>query len=283
MTVVVRARIEAQEPGLIGRESERAALRLVLGRDGPAVVFVHGIGGVGKSALLETFMSDARAEGAVVVSLDGGAVEPTPRGFLAALSSATGSDLESAEDAVARLARLGSLVVLDRGPVRGPAADRPRGSSRTSCRPCRTTCGWWSRAASRRWRAGRWRWAGGSAASRWATCRAPRPRSSCAGTASPATTSSASTGWREAIPCRSGWRRPRSSPSRPATTTRRRSRRSWTSSPSCTWRGSIRRRARPSMRRRSSAGPRSRCSRRCSRMPRRRTPSTGFEASPSST
>ena len=112
MTVVVRARIEAQEPGLIGRESERAALHLVLGRDGPAVVFVHGIGGVGKSALLETFMSDARAQGAVVVSLDGGAVEPTPRGFLAALSSATGSDLESAEDAVARLARLGSLVVL---------------------------------------------------------------------------------------------------------------------------------------------------------------------------
>ena len=112
MTVVVRARIEAQEPGLIGRESERAALQLVLGRDGPAVVFVHGIGGVGKSALLETFMSDARAQGAVVVSLDGGAVEPTPRGFLAALSSATGGDLESAEDAVARLARLGSLVVL---------------------------------------------------------------------------------------------------------------------------------------------------------------------------
>ena len=112
MTVVARARIEAQEPGLIGRESERAALHLVLERDGPAVVFVHGIGGVGKSALLETFMSDARAGGAVVVSLDGGAVEPTPRGFLAALSSATGSDLESAEDAVARLARLGALVVL---------------------------------------------------------------------------------------------------------------------------------------------------------------------------
>ena len=112
MTVVARARIEAQEPGLIGRESERATLRLVLERDGPAVVFVHGIGGVGKSALLETFMSDARARGAVVISLDGGAVEPTPRGFLAALSSATGSDLESAEDAVARLARLGALVVL---------------------------------------------------------------------------------------------------------------------------------------------------------------------------
>ena len=112
MTLVVRARIEAQEPGLIGRASERATLHLVLGRDGPAVVFIHGIGGVGKSALLEAFTAEARAQGAVVVSLDGGAVEPTPRGFLAALSNATGGELDTPEEAVARLARLGPLVVV---------------------------------------------------------------------------------------------------------------------------------------------------------------------------
>ena len=56
--------------------------------------------------------SDARAGGAVVVSLDGGAVEPTPRGFLAALSSATGGDLESAEERSPGSPGLGRLVVL---------------------------------------------------------------------------------------------------------------------------------------------------------------------------
>ena len=75
-------------------------------------MFIHGIGGVGKSALLEAFTAEARAQGAVVVSLDGGAVEPTPRGFLAALSNATGGELDTPEDAVARLARLGALVVV---------------------------------------------------------------------------------------------------------------------------------------------------------------------------
>jgi hypothetical protein len=136
------------------------------------VVFVHGIGGVGKSALLETFMLDARAQGGVVVSLDGGAVEPTPRGFLAALSSATGGDLESAEDAVARLARLGSPVVLtvDRYEVLRPI---DLWLQQIRCRPCRR------RAAGGR---GPGAADGGLAdgagpavprASRWATCRAP--------------------------------------------------------------------------------------------------------------
>lgn len=107
MALTVRERIEAQETGLIGRGPERAILHLVLSGDGPVVVFMHGIGGVGKSALLETFTAEARAQGAVVLSLDGGAVEPTARGFLAALSSATGSAFDDPDDAASRLARLG--------------------------------------------------------------------------------------------------------------------------------------------------------------------------------
>ena len=55
MTVTVRQRIEAQGAGIVGRESERAFLHLLLDEEGPLVVFVHGIGGVGKSTLLEAF------------------------------------------------------------------------------------------------------------------------------------------------------------------------------------------------------------------------------------
>lgn len=87
---------------VIGRESELATLRAVFEDDGPRVLFVHGIGGVGKSALVEAFSANARAEGATVIELDGGAVEPTARGFAAALAGATGT------------ARGPHLIVVDR-------------------------------------------------------------------------------------------------------------------------------------------------------------------------
>lgn len=122
MALSVRERIEAQENGLIGRESERGTLHLLLHGDEPVVVFIHGIGGVGKSALIETFTAEARAEGAVVLSLDGGTVEPTARGFLAALSSATGNEFDDPDGAARRLAGLGARVVvaLDRYEVLRP-------------------------------------------------------------------------------------------------------------------------------------------------------------------
>lgn len=110
--MTVRQRVTDQGVGIVGREVERDSLLLALGEDGALVVFIHGIGGVGKSALLESFTTVARASGAVVLQLDGGAIEPTPRGFLAALSEATGDALESVEEAAARLSRLGDRVVL---------------------------------------------------------------------------------------------------------------------------------------------------------------------------
>jgi len=122
MTLTVGQRIEAQGAGLVGRESERAFLHSVLGEEGPLVVFVHGIGGLGKSALVEAFTAEARAHGAIVLLLDSGTIEPTPRGFLAAISNATGGDLATAADAAARLATLGDrvVVVLDRYEVLRP-------------------------------------------------------------------------------------------------------------------------------------------------------------------
>ncbi|MEX1169447.1 MAG: winged helix-turn-helix domain-containing protein [Chloroflexota bacterium] len=122
MTLTVRQRIADQGTGLVGREPERAFLHLVLGEEGPLVVFIHGIGGVGKSALLEAFTAEARAHGATVLRLDSGGIEPTTRGFLEALSTATGSELGSVEDAAARLAGLGQrvILVLDRYEVLRP-------------------------------------------------------------------------------------------------------------------------------------------------------------------
>ena len=105
MTLTVRQRIADQGTGLVGRETERAFLHLVLGEEGPLVIFIHGIGGVGKSALLEAFTADARAGGATVLRLDSGGIEPTARGFLEALSTATGGELR-----LSRTPRPGSRV-----------------------------------------------------------------------------------------------------------------------------------------------------------------------------
>jgi hypothetical protein len=122
MTLTVGQRIEAQGSGLVGRESERAFLHSVLGEEGPLVAFIHGIGGVGKSSLVETFTVEARSRGAVVLRIDSGSIEPTPRGFLAAISDAIGGDLNTAEDAAVRLAGLGDrvILVLDRYEVLRP-------------------------------------------------------------------------------------------------------------------------------------------------------------------
>jgi hypothetical protein len=112
VTITVRQRMEAQGSGLVGRKLERAFLHHVLDDEGPLVGFVHGIGGVGKSSLVEVFAGEARAHGAITLLLDCGAIEPTTRGFLDALSEATGTELRTSEDASVRLAALGSRVVL---------------------------------------------------------------------------------------------------------------------------------------------------------------------------
>ena len=54
---------------------------------GTRVVFLHGIAGIGKSALLASFLDGRRAAGADVIELDCRTVEPTTRGFLHAAGS----------------------------------------------------------------------------------------------------------------------------------------------------------------------------------------------------
>ncbi len=90
MSGTLRTVLSARAADVIGRRAERAALLELIERDRPLVVAVHGIAGIGKSALLAAFAEDARARGGAVVSMDCGGIEPTERGFLVALDHAIG-------------------------------------------------------------------------------------------------------------------------------------------------------------------------------------------------
>jgi predicted alpha/beta-fold hydrolase len=81
MTVTVRQLIEERAAGLVGREDERAVLHGLPEADGPVIVFVHGLAGVGKSTLVQAFANEARDRGATVLHLDCRAIEPSERGL----------------------------------------------------------------------------------------------------------------------------------------------------------------------------------------------------------
>jgi len=97
---------------LLGRAGEIAVLLQVLEEDGPRIVHVHGIGGIGKSALLAAFAARARAQGAVAIELDGRELEPTERGFVGALGAALGDDAPTFDAIAHRLASEARVVIL---------------------------------------------------------------------------------------------------------------------------------------------------------------------------
>lgn len=97
---------------LVGREEELTALRGSLAPDGPLVSCLHGIAGVGKSTLLEAFLTEARAAGATVVRLDCRTFEPTETGFLSELGRAVGAEGDDLPDLTRRLSDLGERVML---------------------------------------------------------------------------------------------------------------------------------------------------------------------------
>ena len=98
--------------GFVGRAGEMRVLLRALEGDGTGVVHVHGIGGIGKSSLLEAFAARARQGNAAVVCLSCGDIEPTARGFLRELGAAIGEESGTPEDAAERLGALGPSVVL---------------------------------------------------------------------------------------------------------------------------------------------------------------------------
>ncbi|HEY0464617.1 MAG TPA: winged helix-turn-helix domain-containing protein [Polyangiaceae bacterium] len=73
---------------VVGREREMDRIAGHFEAEGAVVAFVHGIGGIGKSALLAAVAPRLAERGARIARLDGRTIEPTPRGFFAALEKA---------------------------------------------------------------------------------------------------------------------------------------------------------------------------------------------------
>ena len=110
-TVADRVRA-ARGRWFVGRLAELELFRCALEADEPpySVLFVHGPGGVGKTALLQAFWrlaEDARLD---PVRLDLRGLEPSPAGFCAALAAALG--LTAAESVMAALAARRRVVLL---------------------------------------------------------------------------------------------------------------------------------------------------------------------------
>ncbi|MBC7172855.1 MAG: transcriptional regulator, partial [Polyangiaceae bacterium] len=76
----------------LGWEDELSALERLFGDEGPRVMLVHGIAGIGKSALLDVLSTRAPDTGAEMIVLDCRALEPTVPGLLRGLSEALGCD-----------------------------------------------------------------------------------------------------------------------------------------------------------------------------------------------
>src|ERR1700679_3804606 len=109
----VRDLLDRQVSGsFVGRSEELCSLHDILADEGPVVVYLHGIAGIGKSRLLGAFVQLARAEGATVVRLDCRSIEPTEGGLLSELATASGSVIGSAEEIAARLGRVGIKVIV---------------------------------------------------------------------------------------------------------------------------------------------------------------------------
>src|SRR3954469_2915834 len=77
----------AEATAVVGRAEERARLADLLRPDGPAAVFVHGPGGIGKTSLVRATLAGLPLH---AVYVDGGHTEPTVPGALAALGRALG-------------------------------------------------------------------------------------------------------------------------------------------------------------------------------------------------
>jgi hypothetical protein len=99
--------------GPVGRRRELELLARMTDRDDQTVVaHLHGVAGVGKSTVLDAFMAEERARGAIVVRLDCRTVEPTERGFLREVSAAVGISSIGVGEVGSRLGHLGERVLL---------------------------------------------------------------------------------------------------------------------------------------------------------------------------
>lgn len=84
----------ARDRAFVGRSAELARFRAALRREPGtgAVLYVHGPGGVGKSALLRRFADEARDAARIVVEVDGRLIDPSPLGFEFEAARAAGAE-----------------------------------------------------------------------------------------------------------------------------------------------------------------------------------------------
>jgi hypothetical protein len=94
----------------VGRQRELSQLEQCMEPDGPAVTFLHGIGGMGKSALLEVLQEHLQARGVRAIYLDARSFEPTPRGFWEALGGELGLRAGRGESAEAESEAMSAQV-----------------------------------------------------------------------------------------------------------------------------------------------------------------------------
>lgn len=102
-TIRDRLSLNAQAQ-LIGRAGELSALRQAFAEGFPIVVHLHGLPGIGKSAVAAAFVEEVRSNGATALTVECGAVEPTERGLLDELGRQLGCNGQR-EDVAAALAR----------------------------------------------------------------------------------------------------------------------------------------------------------------------------------
>jgi hypothetical protein len=98
--------------GFVGREAELARLARAFDERGPVMTFVVGLGGMGKSSLLDAFAERLGERAVRLLRLDCRAVEPTSAGLLSALGQILGGVLSSPRDLADALAPLGPRVAL---------------------------------------------------------------------------------------------------------------------------------------------------------------------------
>jgi hypothetical protein len=106
-----RIRLERRS-GFVGREAELARLASAFEERGPVMTLVVGLGGIGKSSLLDAFAERLGEQAIRVVRVDCRAVEPTSAGLLSALGQLLGTTLSSPRDLAEALAPLGSRLAL---------------------------------------------------------------------------------------------------------------------------------------------------------------------------
>ena len=124
----------------VGRQAEVNTLLDLLADDASIVMHVHGIGGIGKTRLLEAFANQARARGVVVLILDCRTLEPSPAGFLRALGLAIGGRCTRRKTRPNVSANLALASCSPLIPSRSTGWWMP-GCATTSCQSCATTCG----------------------------------------------------------------------------------------------------------------------------------------------